>query len=377
MNAVLEENVRLMNCEAFVRADKAALLELLVAHGRYQTAFELICQYGCEGMQLTSLLRLASRMISGTEREENEELLRLAYFVFSGGLYDEVILAYLRDYYFGTAEELYAIWEKARGFGLETYALEEKLLMLMMFTRSYLPQGAGVLEHYVQGKGRTLVIEAFLTFEAVGYFLGGKSTDRIVFECMENLMMNGRELELICRLALLKYYSGCKKLTKKQNALTERLLFEMQGRNLRFSFYQKLPEEYQKLYQLEDKIFLEEHFAADAKVTLHYRLGDSEAPYKSEPMRNMYQGIFVKEFLLFYGEVLTCYMTVEEKGRSRNTQEKQIAMKRIRSDGDSSYQLLNRMLAGVALGDKEVLREAANAYLLRKKLADEAFEMLE
>lgn len=376
-NAKMETCVRQMNCESFIRADKAALLEVLVAYGLYRRAFEMLCQYGCERVPLTSLLRLASRMISETERQENEELLKLAYFVFSKGLYDETILSYLKDYYFGNADELYAVWEKAKGFGVESYALEEKLLMLMMFTRRYLPQGARVLKSYVQGRGRELVIASYLTFEAGSYFLDGKVKDRIIFECIENLLLQGRELELVCRLALLKYYSGCRKLTKEQNSLTRKLLLEMAGRNLRFAFYQKLPGEYQKVYQLEDKIFLEQRFKPNAKVTLHYRLGDSEKTYKSELMKNMYQGLFVKEFLLFYGETLTCYMTVEERGESFETPKQQITMRKINSVGGSSYQLLNRMLEACALGDKEVLQEAADAYLLRKKLADEMLEMLE
>ncbi len=48
-------------------------------------------------------------------------------------------------------------------------------------------------------------------------------------------------------------------------------------------------------------MFIEERQRAEAKVTIHYRT-NAEETWKSEPMRNMYQGIFVKEFLLFYGE---------------------------------------------------------------------------
>lgn len=52
-------------------------------------------------------------------------------------------------------------------------------------------------------------------------------------------------------------------------------------------------------------------------MTIHYRLirdKDTGENFKSEPMKNMYQGIFVKEFLLFYDEILEYYLTVELPG---------------------------------------------------------------
>ena len=73
---------------------------------------------------------------------------------------------------------------------------------------------------------------------------------------------------------------------------------------------------------MDDKQFVEVQYPAGARVTIHYRLirdNDTDESFKSEPMKNMYQGIFVKEFLLFYGETLEYYLTVELPDDTRQT----------------------------------------------------------
>lgn len=56
-------------------------------------------------------------------------------------------------------------------------------------------------------------------------------------------------------------------------------------------------------------------------MTIHYRT-NAEETWKSEPMRNMYQGIFVKEFLLFYGEKMEYYLTFTNRQGEGKTEVK-------------------------------------------------------
>ena len=62
-------------------------------------------------------------------------------------------------------------------------------------------------------------------------------------------------------------------------------------------------------------------------------------------MKNMYQGIFVKEFLLFYGETLTFYFSVQEDGKSRDTEKLQLSLADMDTAGITRYKLLNQILA--------------------------------
>lgn len=369
-----------LDCEAFARVDKAAILEILVERGMYEQAFQIVCDYGYEHVSVGCLLRLCSRMILKLEYEENEELLYLAHYVFRQGKYDEAILTYLRDRYAGPVEEMCALWECVKGFELESYCLDERILVYAMFVRRYPGQGAQILESYISQQGKELVVAAYLTFEACGYFMGDRKPQPVIFEFLEAACEREWEMDRICRLALLKRYASVEALTEKQEKQAAQLLEEFIQQNLRFAFYQKLPAHLIKSYQLEDKVFVEEKLPAAARVAIHYRMerqGEPVQEYKSEPMKNMYQGIFGKEFLLFYGETLRYHMTVETDGESRETEEKTVTLREISTAGASRYQLLNQMLCACALGQKNDLQRAMQRYLMQEKLTETVFSILD
>ena len=113
---------------------------------------------------------------------------------------------------------------------------------------------------------------------------------------------------------------------------------------------------------------------------IHYYLEneqDEKPSYKSEPVKNMYQGIFVKEFLLFYGETLHYYLTVETPAGTETSEEKTLVMEEFCQESDSKYQLLNRMLAGQKLMQYEQTEEAMRRYLERECLAEKMFRLMD
>ena len=116
----------------------------------------------------------------------------LAQYVFEQGLYNEVILIYLSDNLLGSVEQMALLWERMRGFQLDTYALEEEILLLSMFGRVYLRQGAAMLEQYVAQKGKEPVILAYISFWAYGYFLGKKKQIHIFSSAWNNVAGESR-----------------------------------------------------------------------------------------------------------------------------------------------------------------------------------------
>lgn len=97
----------------------------------------IVEEFGYEGLDLSCLLKMTSRMILKSDMAEDDELLALASEVYRKGKYDEVILHYLMLYRFGPLDELISIWKSARGFEMDTYDLEERILSLLIFTEDY------------------------------------------------------------------------------------------------------------------------------------------------------------------------------------------------------------------------------------------------
>ena len=127
---------------------------------------------------------------------------------------------------------------------------------------------------------------------------------------------------------------------------------------------------------MDDKQFIQVQYPAGARVTIHYRLirdKDTGENFKSEPMKNMYQGIFVKEFLLFYDEILEYYLTVELPDDTRQTEKKLLTMEESLQEGNTKYQLINQMLAGRKLGRREQTEKAWNSTYRENILQEKCF----
>ena len=87
---------------AYAKVDRISTIELLVRYGCYSRAFALTDRYGYEKIPVSCLFRLAHAMILEKEFTEDEELLYLASYVVKQGIYDEIVLCYLRDYFTGS-----------------------------------------------------------------------------------------------------------------------------------------------------------------------------------------------------------------------------------------------------------------------------------
>ena len=325
-------------------------------------------------------MKLTSYLILDYDFVEQEELVYLAQYVFEQGLYNEVILIYLSDNLLGSVEQMALLWERMRGFQLDTYALEEEILLLSMFGRVYLRQGAAMLEQYVAQKGKEPVILAYIFFLGIRIIFWAKKEQIHIFSsAWNNVAGESREVDRICHLALLKYYAELDTYTEEQEKLIDEILEECTENSLRFAFYRKFPARFTKPYQMDDKQFIQVQYPAGARVTIHYRLirdKDTGENFKSEPMKNMYQGIFVKEFLLFYDEILEYYLTVELPDDTRQTEKKLLTMEESLQEGNTKYQLINQMLAGRKLGRREQTEKAMEQYLQREHFARKMFPVL-
>ena len=376
----LENYLCTVNMQEYAKINRPDTISVLVGQGLYEQAFSIVTQWGVEGADTTVLMKLASRMILSTEFKEEEELIYLADYVLHKGKYDEIILTYLCEFYVGSVDRMCYLWDKVKGFQLDSYRLDERILVFTMYVREFPRFGEKILESYIMQQGRELVVLAYLTYISCAYFMTDRQTDPEFFQYLEKTYEREWEMDTICRLALLKYYAACDQLTERQEQQAEDLLVEFDQMGLRFAFFQKLPLPLIQAYQVEDKVFVEERFSRGSKVAIHYSLHqgkDEVTSYKSEPMRDMYQGIFTKEFLLFYGETLTYYLTVELDGETKTTPRRQIALHGVEASGRTRYKLLNQILASRALGNQEAMDTAVKLYLKQEAFVESVFKLMD
>ena len=104
---------------------------------------------------------------------------------------------------------------------------------------------------------------------------------------------------------------------------------------------------------------------------------EKEARYQTEPLRNLYEGIFAKTFTLFYGETLRYYFKAEIGDKVTQTQERVITMNKVEGTPVSKYQMIESDAfrsqtgqgTGSAFPDEEVFQTGTvcGKYVYHKK----------
>lgn len=372
----LDGYLKRLDCREYALVDRETLLSVLISRGLFPQAAAIVEEFGFEGLDMKSLLKLVSRMIIRCEMAEDEELLALASEVYRSGIYDEVILQYLMKYRFGPMDEMFSIWKSAKGFEMDTYDMEEKLLGLLIFTSDYRKEGESILADYIKHKGKERLIGAYLTQVAYGIFVKEFSMSSLVKKSLKKAYLEKWPVDLICHLALFKELVREKGKSEEILSMERELLKECMDRNMEFAFFHKLSAELLSPYQLDDKTYVEFHGSPKWKVTLFYALDTglgAEPEYKSEPLYDIYEGIRTKSFTLFYGETLHYYFQSEYKGKIKKTAERTMTMSRVEGAPGSKYQMINQILSARRLDKDAEVAAKLKQYLRQEQYVNEMF----
>lgn len=365
----------------YVKVDKAALITLLAEEGMCKDAFSLLDVYGFEGIPLLQLVRICSRMVLELEFAENTMLLYLCHFCFESGKYDDKLLRYLLLYYEGSIDEMKRLWEAAGSFELDTMLLEEKIMMMILFTGSGTQGSEPVFESYAKKMGRRKLCCAYLNLKSYEYFVKGMATAECIFRYLEKdygyLKEHNRlaEQEEVCRLALLQYYSSQVTLSDKQRGYAAQILEEFSTKGMRFAFWMRFDKELLRPYQMEGHVFMEYVCDPSHTVTIFFREAGSEAPYRKEMMKNCFEGVFVREFTLFYADEIECYLEEECQGECKRTDQRVLKLSDAKMDGRSGYELINRMIRAEKEQNLQQMQQEMENYLQMGYVTKELFTL--
>jgi hypothetical protein len=373
------EFVQSMNPDVYAEADKAGTVALLMEEGRYEETFRLLSEYGYENIAAGLLLQLASRMILRRDSAYDEELLYMTAYVYHEGKYNDDMLCYLRSYYDGPVQELCGLWRRLKGFQLDTFRLEEKILKQAVFAHAFPDNADEILRDYLKEQGNKTVATAFLAFLAKAELLEDHALSDDLLAIMERMYDGGCKFTTGMKICLLEYYSGKTALSADQMEKASTLLAELDGEDIRFGFFRKLPHSLIEKYQIEDKAFIEKRLPPGRRVMIHYRVQQgNHGPdvWRSEPMKDVYHGIYVKELLLFYGETVFWYLTEGEGKNERKLEENSIRVTSMDTRGESRFKLLNRIIKERSEGRAQDADKTTDRYLLRDEYVSTFFTLM-
>ena len=94
-------------------------------------------------------------------------------------------------------------------------------------------------------------------------------------------------------------------------------------------------------------------------------------------MPDVYDGIFVKQFVLFFGEMVQYYITEEYGNQVEVTQSSRLTSTDVYSQKDESrYHLLNEMLMSETLQDEKALYHNMKQYAGFDEVTKKVFKLI-
>lgn len=353
--------------------------------------FSMMAESGYEHIPVSRMLLVALEKLAEPERAEEEQLLKLCTALFCRGTYNEAVLAYLLRHFRGSLKDLERLWRAAGEFELDTYELEERFLRQLLFTEGRTESMEEIFLSYFAAQGQEMLLLAFLTYASYQYFVKEESVKEPVFSCIARQIAMGNPLNDCCRLACLRWLTEREERSETEEQLLEMLFLEAVRQGKMFAFYHKLPERLRQRYHLDDRIFLEYRTSPGRRVTLHYSICEAaekeDAAYVSQErqatMTEMYQGIFVKELVLFCGERIS--YSIREEQKMSGTKElvtegtvETVPDRKAKPDSKkmSRYDLINAMLLSRQNRDEQTLYRLRGDYERMERLAEEGIRLL-
>ena len=147
--------------------------------------------------------------------------------------------------------------------------------------------------------------------------------------------------------------------------------------NMYFDFFARLDHRLLQKYFLYDKAFLQYESTPGAHVVLHYSRDEDGEEFNSEDMVEMYDGIYVKTFVIFFGELIRYYITEEQDNRIEVKESSRLTCNNILGDNDHSrYNLINEMIISDTLSDETTLKSNIDEYKRLDAATEQLFKLI-
>lgn len=361
------------------RDERVDICETLISQNYFAESYDMIRKFGEDKIRKKRLLKLCTKMILQNLFDEDELLLHLSYRVFAAGHGDSVILDYLCEHYNGTSEAMYKILVQAVREHVETYDLEERLLAQLMFSGSdkYLDT---VFDFYASRKKTSdIIVRAYFTLKSVGYFLQDKVPGDKVFAYLEGAVNSSSEMRKVPEiyiLALTKYYSSLASLNDEQKALCKRAMSVLTDQGMIFAYFKKLAPYADIPGDIMDKEIIEYHGSPAGRPILMVRILPDEEVFHEEELRMVYKGIYIRQKLLFEGEIMEYEVYEDENGTRVKKAEGDISCTEVPAgDKRNRFSCLNTMSLHLGTKDDLRLKETMTKYVTDNLAVEKLFPL--
>lgn len=352
------------------------LIDMLVSNRLYEKAYDMVMEYGIDMLAAASQVVLCENALK-VQHVDDDFMVQLAISAFKTGKYSDLVLKYLCENYTGPTDELINLWHAADKFSISSMKLDERILEQGIYTQIEPEKISDIFLEYYKRAGNDKLILAYISLVAHGYLHSGRCKADFIFDIIEKRFIGNRTLNDACQLALLKHFAEKKDITQAELEIEDTLLKYYIYNNMYFDFFARLDYRLLEKYFLYDKAFLQYESTPGAHVVLHYSRDEDGEEFNSEDMVEMYDGIYVKAFVIFFGELIRYYITEEHDNSIEVKESNRLTCNNIPGDNDHSrYNLINEMIISDTLSDETTLKSNIDEYKRLDAATKQLFKLI-
>ena len=352
------------------------LIDMLVSNRLYEKAYDMAMEYGIDMLAAVSQVVLCENALK-VQHVDDDFMVQLAISAFKTGKYSDLVLKYLCENYTGPTDELINLWHAADKFSISCMKLDERILEQGIYTQIEPEKISDIFLEYYKRAGNEKLILAYISLVAHGYLHSGRCKADFIFDIIEKRFIGNRTLNDACQLALLKHFAEKTDITQAELEIEDTLLKYYIYNNMYFDFFARLDYRLLKKYFIYDKAFLQYESTPGAHVVLHYSRDEDGEEFNSEDMVEMYDGIYVKAFVIFFGELIRYYITEEHDNSIEVKESNRLTCNNIPGNNDHSrYNLINEMIISDTLSDETTLKSNIDEYKRLDAATKQLFKLI-
>lgn len=365
-----------INFDTLQKDARKYLIDMLVSNRLYEKAYDMAMEYGIDMLAAASQVVLCENALK-VQHVDDDFMVQLAISAFKTGKYSDLVLKYLCENYTGPTDELINLWHAADKFSISSMKLDERILEQGIYTQIEPEKISDIFMEYYKRAGNEKLILAYISLVAHGYLHSGGCKADFIFDIIEKRFIGNRTLNDACQLALLKHFAEKKDITQAELEIEDTLLKYYIYNNMYFDFFARLDYRLLEKYFLYDKAFLQYESTPGTHVVLHYSRDEDGEEFNSEDMVEMYDGIYVKTFVIFFGELIRYYITEEHDNSIEVKESNRLTCNNIPGDNDHSrYNLINEMIISDTLSDETTLKSNIDEYKRLDAATKQLFKLI-
>ena len=365
-----------INFDTLQKDARKYLIDMLVSNRLYEKAYDMAMEYGIDMLAAASKVVLCENALK-VQHVDDDFMVQLAISAFKTGKYSDLVLKYLCENYTGPTDEMINLWHAADKFSISSMKLDERILEQGIYTQIEPEKISDIFMEYYKRAGNEKLILAYISLVAHGYLHSGGCKADFIFDIIEKRFIGNRTLNDACQLALLKHFAEKTDITQAELEIEDTLLKYYIYNNMYFDFFARLDYRLLEKYFLYDKAFLQYESTPGAHVVLHYSRDEDGEEFNSEDMVEMYDGIYVKTFVIFFGELIRYYITEEHDNSIEVKESNRLTCNNIPGDNDHSrYNLINEMIISDTLSDETTLKSNIDEYKRLDAATKQLFKLI-